>query len=210
MENITKTLRNLHKKWDVTQDELGEYFGLNKGQMANILQMKVKPPLKVVMALSDLLGISQKELLDRQLSFSELPDKNGNIQERDADHSKHGYNLGTTSNKKVHHGKVLGMLLLEKEISKGDFCSMMGYSPKNYITNFYKEELPEKVLERIGEVLKIDVTIFQGKAYSDSAGLNKTNSNDLYERFIQEKDKRIELLEQQILELREQLRRTKQ
>jgi hypothetical protein len=85
----------------------------------------------------------------------------------------------------------------------------MGYSAKNYITNFHKEELPEKILEKIGEVLKIDIAIFQGKAHIKQSETGGINYSVLYERLLKEKDKRIEMLEQQLLQMSEQLRKVK-
>jgi translation initiation factor 6 (eIF-6) len=122
-------------------------------------------------------------------------------------------------NKNIHHGKILGKLLLEKEISKGEFCKLMGYSPKNYTTNFYKEKLAEKVLEKIGEVLSVDLSIFQNEM-QESPQTNKGNivngngngfvtqnvaSNDLYERLLKEKDNQIEMLKQQVADLKKRM-----
>jgi hypothetical protein len=113
----------------------------------------------------------------------------------------------------IHHGKILGKLLLEREISKGEFCKLMGYSPKNYTTNFYKEKLAEKVLEKIGEVLSVDLSIFQNGIQNESLQANKDNivngnhvsltEKELYERLAAANEKLLASKESEIAALKE-------
>jgi hypothetical protein len=69
------------------------------------------------------------------------------------------------SNINIHHGKTLVKILSDKEIAKGDFCKMMGYSESNFSNTFAKERLPEKLIQRIRETAGIDIENYSESTY---------------------------------------------
>ncbi len=102
----------------------------------------------------------------------------------------------------INHGKVLEKLLIEREIGKSQFCSMMGITPSNYKYYFGKERFDNKYLEKINELLGVDINqpdadapvpIRIGDVANTSDGIYA--SKDLYERLLAEKERVIQMLQ---------------
>lgn len=112
-----------------------------------------------------------------------------------------------------HHGKILAKLLIDKELSKSEFCKLINHSEKNYSMTFNKPVFPEKIIKEIGEALKIDTSIFfekdteggiiapqiiNGNGNYISQNIHLQKENELLREQLKAKDKIIELLEQSL------------
>ena len=53
----------------------------------------------------------------------------------------------------LHHGDILKKILIDKKISQKQFSKLMGYSEKNFSTNFYKEKLDDDIIEKITDII---------------------------------------------------------
>jgi transcriptional regulator with XRE-family HTH domain len=116
-------------------------------------------------------------------------------------------------NKKMtNHGKILEKLLIEKDISKSQFCNMIGVTPSNYKYYFGKEIIDNKYLDKINELLGIDLNYQEPEPFVSIGILDAANTNkgvdltkDLYERLLAEKERIIKEKDAHIEDLRKML-----
>jgi hypothetical protein len=99
----------------------------------------------------------------------------------------------------IHQGEKLRVLITSQKKRIGDVALEMGISRQQLSVLFKEVKLPEKYRLDACKILNVDRTIFDETV----AGFEKNiigvpSRDDLFERLLHEKDKRIEVLEKLI------------
>jgi transcriptional regulator with XRE-family HTH domain len=103
----------------------------------------------------------------------------------------------------LHHGKMIKKLLIEKNISQKEFSIALGYSEKNFFTNFFKEKLDQEILDKISNYFELPSNYFLENGATNS--LQTTDQAELYERLLLEKEARIQEKDAYITDLRKMI-----
>jgi transcriptional regulator with XRE-family HTH domain len=97
-----------------------------------------------------------------------------------------------------HQGEKLRVLITSQKKRIGDVANEMGISRQQLSVLFKEIKLPEKYMIDVCKILKVDRVIFD-ETGSDFEKNNPfpaiSSKDDLFERLLLEKDKRIEILE---------------
>ena len=72
---LPDNLRLIASCWNISQDELGNKFLLNRGVMSTYVLEKSQPSVKMMIELENITGISVKDLYYRKIEKEELPER---------------------------------------------------------------------------------------------------------------------------------------
>ena len=76
MNFFSENLKNIRETWRYkSQDEFGKLFRLNKGNINNLENGKVKPKLDLLFKLEDATGLTIRELYLLKLKMEDIPEK---------------------------------------------------------------------------------------------------------------------------------------